>query len=245
MDKRKIVVPGETIITGSEFLPGDGTRREGDDIVSSKYGLADVSDKLIRIIPLSGGYVPRRGNVIVGVVEGIHAKGWAINYGGYDRAFLLVSEVPRYVNRGELQEHFDFGEVVAAKVIDAEGGSLTVTVKGRGLGKLFKGQLKEVNANKVPRVIGKEGSMVRLIKDATGTAINVGQNGVIWIKGDKIEDELNAIKIIDFVCENSSITGLTEKTEEYIKKDLKLEIKQNGKESEPKIGDSAEDNDKE
>jgi len=38
MSERKIVVPGETIIQGSEFLPGDGARREGTDVVASRYG---------------------------------------------------------------------------------------------------------------------------------------------------------------------------------------------------------------
>ena len=74
MEERKIVVPGETIIQGNEFLPGDGTRREDKDIVASKYGLADVSDKLVRVIPLSGVYSPRRGNVIIGQIIGITFK---------------------------------------------------------------------------------------------------------------------------------------------------------------------------
>jgi len=226
MEERKIIIPGETIVQGDEFLPGDGTRREDKDIVACKYGLSDITDRLVRVIPLSGVYAPRRGNVIIGTVVGVTFKGWLIDFGSHVNGFLNVTEVPRYIGRGELRDHFDFGDVVCAKVFGTDGGNVDLSVKLRGFGKLQGGQLVNVNPNKVPRVIGKEGSMVNLIKAASNCDVTVGQNGVIWVIGDKIEDELSARKIIEYVCENSFLSGLTEKVEEYIKKDLKLEIKQ-------------------
>ena len=226
MEERKIVVPGETIVQGDEFLPGDGTRREEKDIVACRYGLADLSDRLVRVIPLSGVYAPRRGNVIIGSVVGITFKGWLIDFGSHMNGFLNVAEVPRYIGKGELRDFLDFGDVVCAKVFGTEGNSIDLSIKFRGFGKIDGGQLIEVNANKVPRIIGKEGSMVNLIKEAAECDITVGQNGIIWVGADKIEDELNARRIIEFICENSFLSGLTEKVEEYIKKDLKLEIKQ-------------------
>lgn len=222
MEERKLIVPGETIISGDEFLPGDGTRRDDKDIVAGRYGLVDISDKLVRVIPLSGVYVPRRGNVIIGTIVGITFKGWLIDFGSHVSGFLNVSEVPRYIGRGELRDHFDFGDTVCAKVFGTDGGNIDLSVKLRGFGRLKGGQLINVNPNKVPRVIGKEGSMVNLIKDATGCDITVGQNGVIWVRGSKIESELNAKKIINYICENSYVSGLTDKVEEYITKDMGL-----------------------
>ncbi len=218
MDKRKIVVPGETIISGEEFLPGDGTRREEKDIVAGRYGLADVSDKLIRIIPLSGVYVPRRGNTIIGEVIDITFNGWIIDFGGSVNGFLPVSEVPKYIAKGELKEFLDFGDIIVAKVQGAEGRSLDLSIKLRGYGKLMEGMIIKINPNKVPRVIGKEGSMVKIIKDATGVEITVGQNGWIWVKGGKIDDELKTQKIINFICENSFIDGLTDKVMDFVGK---------------------------
>ena len=90
-------------------------------------------------------------------------------------------------------------------------------MKSRGLGKLEGGMIIKINSKKVPRVIGKEGSMVSLIKNKTNCNITVGQNGFIWIKGDKIEDELLAKKAIMFVVEKSYISGLTKKVEEFFK----------------------------
>lgn len=218
MEERKMVVPGETIISGDDFLPGDGTRREGQDIVSSRYGLADMSDRMIRIIPLSGVYTPRRGNVIVGKVVNITFRGWVIDFDAHFNGFLPLTEVPRFINKGELRSYLDFGDVICAQIIGADETSVDLSIKMRGFGKLEGGQLLMINPNKVPRVIGKEGSMVNLIKKATNTSVNVGQNGIIWLIGDKIEDELKARKIIEFICENSFVSGLTEKVEEFIKK---------------------------
>ncbi len=218
MEERKMVIPGETIVTGDDFLPGDGTRREGQDIVSSKYGLADMSERMIRVIPLSGVYNPRRGNVIVGQVVNITFRGWVIDFDAHFNGFLPLTEVPRFINKGELRSFLDFGDVICAKIVGADETSVDLSIKLRDFGKLEGGQLMKINPNKVPRVIGKEGSMVNLIKEATNTNVDVGQNGIVWLNGAKIEDELKAKKIVEFICENSFISGLTEKVEEFIKK---------------------------
>lgn len=218
MEERKIVVPGEIIISGDNFLPGDGTRREGQDIVSSRYGLADVSEKVVKIIPLAGIYTPRRGNVIVGQVVNVTFRGWVIDFDSHFNGFLPLTEVPRFVNKGELRNYLDFGDVICAEVLGADETSVDLSIKMNDFGKLDGGQLMKINPNKVPRVIGKEGSMVSLIKSATGASVDVGQNGIIWLNGDTIEDELKAKKVIEFICDNSFVLGLTEKVEEFIKK---------------------------
>ena len=216
--ERKIVVPGETIIEGEDYLPGDGTRREGEVIVANRYGLSDVSDRLIKIIPLSGVYHPRRGNTIIGQVKDITFNGWILDFGGAANAFLGVSEVTKYINKNEMRDYLDFDDLVVAKVNDSGSKTIAVTTKMRGLGKLEGGIIMKINPHKVPRVIGKEGSMVNIIKEETKCNITVGQNGWVWIKSqeDNIDDELKTREIINFICENSHITGLTDKVEKFI-----------------------------
>ena len=218
MEERKIIVPGETIVKGEEYLPGDGTMRDNEEIVAVKFGLADISDKLVRVIPLSGVYFPRRGNTIIGEVIDINDNGWVIDFGGSRTAFLSISEYPSYVNRDELQDIFDFGDMVLAKVVNIKSRGIDLTVKMRGLGKLKEGMIIKINPYKVPRVIGKEGSMISIIKTQTNCDIIVGQNGYVWIKGQTIEDELDAKKSIKFICDNSYKDGLTDKIQEFIKK---------------------------
>lgn len=223
---RQIVIPGETICTGGSYLPGDGTYRDKEDVVSRRYGFVNISENYVKVVALSGSYYPRRGNTIIGTVVDIMMSGWLIDFGGPVKAFLPLMEVPRFVNKNELRDFLDFGDSVVLKVSDVKGRGLDVSIKQRGLGKIDRGMLINVNPNKVPRIIGKEGSMVRLIRGATGCNLTVGQNGIVWISGESIEKEIQTRKIIDYIVENSTVQGLTEKVEEYIK-ELGLEIKLN------------------
>lgn len=216
-NERHVVVPGETIVSGEDYLPGDGAYRDGEDIVASRFGLSEVSEKFVKVIAISGAYQARRGNSIIGTIVGVTFNGWLIDFGGSENAFLSVNEVPRYINKGELREHFDFGDVVVCKVWDVKGRGIDVSVKMRGFGKVEGGMLVSINPNKVPRIIGKEGSMVNLIKDATNCEINVGQNGKVWVKGSSIDDEIKTKKIIEFIAENATTHGLTERVEDFIK----------------------------
>jgi exosome complex component RRP4 len=220
--ERKIIVPGETIMTGEEFLPGNGTRREGKDIVASRFGLVDISEKLIRVIPLSGVYIPRRGNTIIGQVIDVNFSGWMIDFNGPANGFITLGEFPGYVNKDEMRDRLDFGDMVVAKIVNTSGKSIDLTLKMRGLGRIDDGMIIKINPNKVPRVIGKEGSMVTTIKEITRAEITVGQNGLISIEGKTIEDELNTKKIIEFICNNSYVEGLTERIKEYAEKELKI-----------------------
>jgi exosome complex component RRP4 len=221
MSERKAITPGEVIVSGDKFLPGEGTEKKGQDIVSIKYGLAEESSGLVKVIPLSGVYQPRRGNVVIGKVEMLTFNGWVIDIGLTDNSFLSVSEVPKYVNKNNLDEVLDMGEMVIAKITDVNKKGSDLTIKGSGLGRIDTGIIVEVNSNKVPRIIGKEGSMINLIKDETGCNITVGQNGLVWISGDKIEDELLAKKAVYFIVEKSYIEGLTDEVKKWFGKEKK------------------------
>jgi exosome complex RNA-binding protein Rrp4 len=59
--------------------------------------------------------------------------------------------------------------------------------------------------------------MISLIKNATKSSITVGQNGFIWIRADNIEDRLFAKKAVEFIVENTTTEGLTEKVEQWLK----------------------------
>ncbi len=216
-EKRQIVIPGEVVATGNEFLPGDGAYRDGADVVAGRYGILNIFEKHVRVIPVSGAYYPRRGNTIIGTIVDITFNGWLIDFGGAQNAFLPVAEVPRYINRNELREFLDFGESVVVKVWDVKSRGIDASMKMRGFGKIDGGMIISVSPNKVPRIIGKEGSMVKMIKGATGCDITVGQNGKVWISGNSAEKEISTKKIVEFIVENTTITGLTEKVEKFIK----------------------------
>lgn len=215
MSDRKIVIPGEVIEKGNDFLPGEGTEKRGEEIVAMRYGLAEESSRLVKVIPLSGVYQPRRGNVVIGKVEMLTFNGWVIDIGTAENAFLSLTEVPKFVNKDSLDEVMDIGDMAVIKIVGVNKRGIDVTIKSRSLGKIEEGIIMTVNPNKVPRIIGKEGSMINLIKDNTECNITVGQNGLVWIKGDKIEDELHAKNAIIFVTEKSFSSGLTDEVQKW------------------------------
>lgn len=220
-EERKIVIPGEMIVEGDDYLPGEGTIKQGEGIMSMRYGLAEESNKLIKVIPLSGVYNPRRGNVIIGKVENVTFNGWIVDLGFSERAFLNVSEVPKYVNQNDLESVMGIGDMITAKILGIGKRGVDLTIKSRGLGRIEEGLIIQINPNKVPRVIGKEGSMINLIKKETGCNIIVGQNGIISIRGESVEEELKARDAINFVSDNSIVHGLTDKLTEWFEKDKK------------------------
>ncbi len=213
--KRKVVVPGEVIAEGEDFLPGDGTRREGAKIISSKFGLAEEAGRLIRIIPIFGAFVPRRGNVVIGRVVDINYSGWSVDVDSASSGFLPIEESPRFINRNEMDQFLKIGDVIAAKIWTVKNKGPDLTLKGKGLGKLEDGFIFRIIPSRVPRVIGKEGSMVTLIKEKTNCNITVGQNGWVWIKGNSTEEEIRARKAIETVAEKVHVSGLTEKMEAW------------------------------
>ena len=138
-----------------------------------------------------------------------------MDIGGPYSAFLPLAECPRFINRNDIAEFATIGDVMSAKIWNVKKGGADLTLKSRGLGKLEGGRLIKINPHKVPRVIGKEGSMINLIKDATKTEITVGQNGFIWLKGN-IDGEEKAEKAIKLIADESSAHGLTEKVEKFL-----------------------------
>jgi len=216
MTLRKIVIPGEVILSGNEYLPGNGVEKVGKDIISKRFGLAEESNKLVKIIPLSGIYEPRRGNVIIGKVEMLTMGGWVINFGNAENAFLSIMEVPKFIPKGALDEFLNIGDMIVAKIFSIKGRNIDLSIKGgKEFGKIDEGIVFKINPNKVPRIIGKEGSMINLIKEKTGCNIVVGQNGYIWIKGNTIEKEILAKEAIIFIVENSFLNGLTNELEKF------------------------------
>ena len=214
--ERRLVIPGETIVSAKDHLPGDFTRNEAGDIVASRYGLADIG-KIVKVIPVSGVYEPRRGNTVIGRVNDIMFSGWSIDIGGPYASFLPLAECPRFVDKFNMAEFANVGDAMNVKVWSVKKGSVDLSLRSRGLGKLEGGRIVKINPHKVPRVIGKEGSMINLIKDNTNTEITVGQNGYIWIKGSE-EGEKKAEDAVRLIEQESASDGLTNKVEKFLGK---------------------------
>jgi len=130
--------------------------------------------------------------------------------------------VPGYIEDSEMESVYGIGDLIVTKIFNVKRTSVDLTMKQRenGLGKIKEGLIINVNPHRVPRVIGKEGSMIKMIKDASGCMITVGQNGLIWIKGNSIDAEIYSKKAIEFIIENTTSEGLTKKVEDWLKENI-------------------------
>ncbi len=213
--KRRVVVPGEIIVTGEDYLPSEGARREGEHVLASRFGLAEEAGRVVKVIAITGAFIPRRGNVIIGRVTNITFNGWIIDIDSASSGFLPIDESPRFINKNDMDQFLAIGDVVAAKIWSVNTRGIDLTLKGKGLGKLEGGFIFRVSPNRVPRVIGREGSMIMLIKDKTGCNITVGQNGWVWISGKELDSQIRARRAVEFVTEKVNVDGLTEKMEAW------------------------------
>lgn len=220
---KDIVVPGEELAKGMDYLPGAGTYRDNDTIISSRLGLIHVDGRALKIIPLSGKYMPKKNDTIIGQIVDITFSGWRIETNSAYQAMLNVRDATSdFINRGaDLAQYFNLGDYVAAKITNVTSQKLVdLTMKGPGLNKLRGGRIISVNTNKVPRIIGKQGSMVSMIKEATGCRITVGQNGVVWVQGEP-EKEIIATEAIKKIEKLAHMSGLTDEIKKFLEKTSK------------------------
>jgi exosome complex component RRP4 len=219
VNEKEIVVPGETLAEGMDYLPSYGTHRAGDKILASRLGLVSVEGKVIKLVPLSGVYQPKRGDTIIGQVVEILLSGWRISTNSaYPAVLNMKDATSEFIARGaDLSKYIAIGDYVIAQIINVTSQKLVdLTMKGPGLRKLKGGRIINVNANKVPRIIGKQGSMVSMIKDYTACRILVGQNGIVWIQGDDPNKELLAVETIKKIEREAHFVGLTDRIKNFL-----------------------------
>jgi len=220
--QRKFVVPGDLIIR-ADIRPPPNTYRMGDAIYSLKVGLSEVEGKNVRVIPLAGKYVPRVDDLVIGVVIDLNAFAWIVDINSFFPAYLPASDVfgKRYSPEMiDLSRKFDVGDVILARIATFDRSKdPMLTVSGPKLGRLNSGHLVKISPVKVPRLIGRKGSMSKMIEQATGTRMIIGQNGVVVVTGPPDKIPL-AIKSIEMVEREAHLAGLTEDVQNFLSRKL-------------------------
>jgi exosome complex component RRP4 len=221
VEDKEIVIPGD-ILADEEYHSGRGTFKENDKVCSSLVGLVAIRDKKISVIPLQSKYIPKRGDVVIGEVTDIRFSMWNLDINSPYSGFLPASDVFGKEKR-ELSRTFDVGDVLFLRVVDVdEVKKVKLGLKGRGLGKFRGGILINITPTKVPRLIGKKGSMINMIKDQTHCEVIVGQNGVVWVKGEPSMERV-AEKVINMIEDQAHTSGLTDRVRNMLAKLLGIE----------------------
>lgn len=223
-EKKQLVVPGDLLAEG-DYVSGDSTYKENGKIYASRLGLVDYDGRRVHVVALKAFYIPASGDTVIGKVIETTPGGWVIDIKAPHLARLRASDVVERSFKPEttdLPSIFDVGDLIIARVVayDRTRDPL-LTVREPGLGKIMRGQLVAVTPTKIPRVIGRKGSMVSMIKNETGCQLTLGQNGLVLVSGRSPEDERLAVMALHKIEEESHTGGLTDRVTEMIKKERK------------------------
>ncbi len=222
VEDKELVVPGQ-ILAEEGFYSGRGTFKDGNAVCSSLMGLVSLRNKKISVIPLKSKYVPKKGDVVIGEIDDVRFSMWGVDINSPYSGILPASEVFGREKK-ELSKVFNVGDVLFLRVVDVdEVKKVKLGLKGRGMGKFKGGILVDITPTKVPRLIGKKGSMINMIKDKTKCKIVVGQNGLVWVKGEKGMEQITKT-IINLIEAQAHTSGLTNRVRDklYLLVDGKL-----------------------
>jgi len=216
-EKRDIVIPSQLLGDADKLKAGRGTFIENGKIYAEKLGILSKKSDYVNIIPLKGRYDAIEGDFVIGIVEEPLSSSWLVDINAPYPALLHINEVPWDIEFGETDKYLNYGDAIMAKILEVNiEKKLQITLKDRNLYKIKGGYITYIEPSKVPRLIGKQGSMISLLKKYSNCRIFIGKNGRIWIDGkdDSIAKVIQAINIVE---NESTSFGLTDKIENLLK----------------------------
>ena len=218
--KREVVVPGQLLAEG-RYRASFGTYDEGGKIFSSLVGLAELRGNTVKVVALEGAYIPKEGDLVIGTITLVAGNNWKVDIGGPYGASLHANNALRRPYSDDISEYMDIGDVIAAEVIAFDRGSGPfLGMKGRGLRVLQGGMVLNVSPAKIPRIIGRRGSMINMIKDHLNIQTMVGQNGRIWIRAPNTAVLRLAIKAFKTIEEQAHTSKLTDRISEMLAEEV-------------------------
>jgi exosome complex component RRP4 len=218
-NKRKYVIPGDVVTTGP-FRPEQNVILEGDKIISTTIGISEIYDDSVKVITLTGKYIPKIDDLVIGKVNSHTSLSWELDINSCYVGFLPAQDVfgrDFSAHADELSSKLKTGDLVAARIANFDRTrDPLVTISDRDLGKIDSGDLVKISPSKVPRLIGKRGSMIQMIEMATNAAVTIGQNGWVVVSCETHEGLLKAKKAIEMVNQKAHVANLTDQIKEML-----------------------------
>jgi exosome complex component RRP4 len=213
-NKRKFVVPGDRITEGN-FRPSMNVIKVGNSIIATRIGIAEAGRDGIKVIPLSGVYIPRVNDIVIGKITDHSSLSWEVDINSCFSGHLPAQDVfgrDFSPARDDMGRQLAIGDLITARIIvfDRTRDPM-LTIQDKDLGKIPRGEFLKISATRVPRLIGKRGSMIQTIEQATQTRVLIGQNGVVVVTGRNPEGIKLAVRAIRMVEEEAHTSNLTQR----------------------------------
>jgi len=219
-ETRDIVIPGDLIYEG-KIRTGDNTYREEENLYATRVGLVNYGKDRVTVIALEAGFVPLVGDLVIGEVRDIELGQWKVDIGADKNAILTVKDAINKPFRSflDMTRILDVGDTIVAKIVDMDRSRTAIlSILGRELGRVHEGFIINITPSKIPRLIGKKGSMINMILRETRCQVTIGQNGRVLIHGRNRSDEELVVKVINKVNAEAHTSGLTSRIQEYLTK---------------------------
>jgi len=218
-DKKRYVIPGDVITTGP-YRPDQNVTLDGNRIIATVIGISEISDDSVRVIPLTGMYIPKSSDLVIGKVVSHTSLSWEVDINSCYVGILPAADVfgrDFSAHADELTSKLGKGDLIVARIVNFDRTrDPLITIADRDLGKIESGTLIKISPSKVPRLIGKRGSMIQTIEMATHAVITIGQNGLIVVSCDDSNGLLKAINAIRMIEEEAHMANLTDKVKEML-----------------------------
>mgnify|MGYP000120617899 CR=1 FL=1 len=203
--KKRHVLPGDFITTAPLRLQGNVVL-EGKRVIATSIGLSDVSADSVRVIPLTGVYLPKIDDLVIGTIQYIFGNSWFADINSCYQGMLLGQDVfgrGSYPTTSEMKERLDNGDIIYAKIANSDRQrEPLISIADQSLGKIDSGELVKISPAKIPRLTEKNGSMIQTIEESTNATITVGQNGLIILKCDNsagLKKAIASVKMIGMI----------------------------------------------
>jgi exosome complex component RRP4 len=212
--QRRYVIPGDKIVEGN-FRPLMNVIKAGNSLIATRIGIAETGRDGVKVIPLSGVYIPRVNDLVIGKVTDHSSLSWEVDINSCFSAHLPAQDVfgrDFSPARDDMGRHFAIGDMITARIMAFDRTrDPMLTVQDRDLGKIARGEALKISATRVPRLIGKRGSMIQMIEQATQTRVLIGQNGIVVVTGRTPEGIILAVRAIRMVEEEAHTANLTQR----------------------------------
>ena len=217
--KKKYVIPGDVIVEGN-YKPLMNVIKKENSIISTRIGIAESSRDGIRVIPLSGIYIPRINDIVIGKIIDNSSLSWEVDINSCFSAHLPAQDVfgrDFSPARDDMKKRFAPGDLLTARIIAFDRTrDPMLSIQERDLGKILHGEFLKISSTRVPRLIGKRGSMIQTIEQATQTKILIGQNGILVVSGQNHQGISLAFQAIKMVEDEAHTSNLTQKVKDLL-----------------------------
>jgi len=213
-NNRRYVIPGDVITTGP-YRPEQNVILQGDKIMSTVIGISEIYDDSVKVIPLTGIYIPKNNDLVIGKIVSHSSLSWAVDINSLYPGMLPASDVfgrNFQASSDDMNSKLKKGDLIVARIgnFDRSRDPL-ITLGDRELGKIESGELVRISPSKIPRLIGKQGTMIQIIETATNATITIGQNGWVVVSCETPDGLSKAIKAIKMVEKQAHIANLTDR----------------------------------